>query len=147
MNSALTCLFTICLRFATIMEPQPPRTPRSSPIMDRFQTTSSTPIHFRSGSTQDSNVSGTLIPADINSMLKHELKGAILDDVPNLIESLFPDHKLGVIVDQNLMNSLSNIYNNNRWTLPLNTNSEIDSAEWLNQIGTYVSSDLMIRPS
>ena len=63
-----------------------------------------------------------------------ELKDSIINNVANLIETVFLNKDIPCYVDRSLLKSLSNVHGCNGWINPPNV-TELAHAEWLNCIG------------
>jgi hypothetical protein len=94
----------------------------------------STPMRIRSGSVRDSDATTPILVNDLNKIMEIELKDSIINNVTNLVETVFPNKCLPFCVDRSLLKSLSNVYGRNGWINPPNA-TEPAHAEWLNCIG------------
>lgn len=117
----------------------PPDNTPAPPTSSRNTTSHhSTPLAVRISSMRlfDSNTSIHL--GDLSEMLKSELKGAILKDSKSLIGSLFADAYLPFPVNDQLLASLTSVYNNNSWIEPPPTTERL-LVDWLNNLGDTLS--------
>jgi hypothetical protein len=83
---------------------------------------------------RDSDSKAPLLVQDLNKMMQIELQDAILKDVTELVDTIFPDKDLPFYVGTNLLQSLTGVYGANGWINPPDA-TESAHADWLNLIG------------
>jgi len=110
----------------------------STPAISRFftdeLTASSTPFAMRIASIRYSDDITEWDVLSLDSLMKCELAEAIIENHHPLPSLVFPDQHLPFKVDQQLLNSLSGIYNGHSWISPPPF-TEAAYGKWLNSIG------------
>jgi Fungal protein kinase len=111
-----------------------PSTPAISHFFTDNLTASSTPFAMRIASIRYSDDITEWDVISLDSLMKCELAEAIIEDHHPLPSLVFPDQRLPFKVNQQLLNSLSGIYNGHSWISPPSF-TEAAYGEWLNSIG------------
>ena len=121
------------------------------PMLNRPSLSTNSRVVPRVASTQLSHLRRPLTVDALNHLLDNELMGAALTDSVTVIETVFPDAKLPVDVDQNLLTQLEGytskgrkILEDDHWVglpnLEPNQSAEHHLASWLNFLGVALQS-------
>ena len=116
-------------------ELEEPSLPSSShPFQDN-----STPMTQRIASFRLSSDKSPIDVRTLDTYLEQELRDATLSDVETLVDNCFPDEQLPFPVNDELLRSLTNVYNGQSWTTLNGLSSEAGFSDSLNAIGAALA--------
>lgn len=108
----------------------------STPSIKRVLTDkmiTSTPFAMRIASVHPDSMAGWTVPT-LNCLLARELENGIIVDHEELPNQIFNDASLPFVVNEDLLNTLSNVYNDTTWISVPTSFMEAGVADWLNSI-------------
>lgn len=109
----------------------------STPSIKRVLTDkmiTSTPFAMRIASVHPDSTAGWTVPT-LNCLLARELENGIIVDHEELPNQICNDASLPFVVNEDLLNTLSNVYNDTTWISVPTSFMEAGVADWLNLIG------------